>query len=346
MIEINGAYGEGGGQILRTSLTLSALTSHPLQIDHIRANRSKPGLRPQHLAAVKAIATLTNAQLVGASRDSQKLTINPIKIRSGRFQFDINTAGALSLVLQTIYLPLSFADGRSEVKLSGGTHVQWSPIYHYLEQAWLPLISALGYRVKIQLNQAGFYPRGGGRVHLDVRPVEKGLPFICPTRGKLVRVRGISGSANLESHVAKRQKHQAMKKLYAFCQDVKIQTIEMDSPGTGSFILLKAEFDNQAQACYTALGARGKRAEKVADEAVNQLVAFLKTDGTVDQYLADQLLLPLAVIEGRSIFRTSQVTQHLLTNAHIIQQFLPIKISIDGELNQPGQIIVEGMRIA
>ncbi len=338
MIEINGAYGEGGGQILRTSLSLSAITGQPLHIDDIRANRSKPGLRPQHLAAVQAIANITSAEVQGAQRDSQSLTLHPGEVRSGRFQFDIQTAGALSLVLQTVFLPLSFADGSSKVTLTGGTHVPWSPVYHYVAEHWLPVMSDLGFRLKPELRRAGFYPRGGGEVFLTILPVKDLQPYHCTERGDLLRIRGLSGIANLDAHIAKRQKHHSLKRLYPICQDTKIKTVEMPSLGKGSFVLLRAEFSGKARACYTALGAPGKRSERVADEAVDALMAFLKTDGCVDQYLADQLLLPLALLEASSSFRTSQITQHLITNAHVIQKFLPTEILIDGDMDQPGMV--------
>jgi RNA 3'-terminal phosphate cyclase (ATP) len=342
MIEINGAHGEGGGQILRSSLSLAALTNQPLHIHHIRANRSKPGLRPQHLAAVQAVADLTTARVEGAHRDSQELTLIPNAIRSGRFAFDIHTAGSLSLVVQTVFLPLSFAEGTSRVTLTGGTHVRWSPVYHYLEQHWMPMMTDLGYRARVALRQAGFYPGGGGEVRLTVLPHGSLQPYACTEQGNLLRIRGLSGAANLPDHIAKRQKHQALKRLYSLCQDAKINIIQMPAPGKGTFVLLRGEFDNASRACFIALGAPGKRAEKVADEAVDALVAFLNTDGCVDQYLADQLLLPLALIEKPSRFRTSKITRHLLTNAHVIQQFLPVEIRIAGELDQPGLVSLSG----
>jgi RNA 3'-terminal phosphate cyclase (ATP) len=338
MIEIDGAYGEGGGQILRSSLSLSALTGQPVRIHNIRANRSKPGLRPQHLAAVRAIAGITTAEVDGDYRDSQSLTLHPKEVRSGRFQFDIHTAGSLSLVLQTVFLPLSLADGSSEVTLTGGTHVPWSPNYHYLEVHWLPVMDSLGFRLRPEMRTAGFNPRGGGEVMMTILPAKHLLPYHCTDRGDLLRIRGFSGSANLESHIPKRQKHQCLKRLYPICQDTKIKTLDMPSPGKGTFVFLKAEFTGQAHAGFAALGVPGKRAEKVADEAVDALLAFLETDGCVDPYLADQLLLPLAVVNAPSTFRTSRITRHLQTNAHVIQKFLPVSIHIDGELDQPGLV--------
>jgi RNA 3'-phosphate cyclase len=342
MIEINGAHGEGGGQILRSSLTLSALTGEPVHIHHIRANRSKPGLRPQHLAAVKAIAKLTAAAVTGAHLNSGELTLIPGKLSSGRYRFDIPTAGALTLVLQTIFLPLSFAGGTSSITLTGGTHVPWSPIFHYLVYQWLPVMTALGFRAKLTLTQAGFYPRGGGEALVKILPAKEQHPFTCMVRGELSQIRGLSGVSNLKDEIAKRQKHQALSRLYPICQDAKIHTLQMPSIGKGTFILLQAAFADEGSACYTALGAPGKPAEQVADEAVDQLLAFLEQDGCVDHFLADQLLLPLSLIKGISHFRTNAVTQHLLTNAHVIEHFLPGRISIEEGQDGTGTVVVEG----
>lgn len=342
MIEIDGSFGEGGGQILRTSLTLSALTRRPLDIHNIRANRSKPGLRVQHLAAVNAIAKITRAELKGAELNASRLQIFPGKPQGGSYQFNISTAGALTLVLQTIFLPLSVAEKPSSIILTGGTHVSWSPIWDYIRDCWLPLLKSLGFWGEIKLEKGGFYPRGGGKALINIKPAEILKSFNCTDRGELVRIRGSSGIANLEESIAKRQKHQALRRLYNICQDSKLKTVTLPSPGKGTFVILKAEFSKCGCACFSSLGAPGKPAEKVADEAVDELIAFLDTDGCVDQYMADQILLPLSIIPGESVFRTNRITQHLLTNIHVIQQFLPVKINFEGALGSPGLINICG----
>ncbi len=345
MIEIDGSFGEGGGQILRSSLSLAAVMKIPLQIHNIRAKRSQPGLRSQHLAAVKAIAKITQAELHGAEVGSQNVTLIPKHTKGGQYQFEIPTAGALSLVLQTVFLPLSFTESHSALVLTGGTHVPWSPIFHYLSELWLPVMAELGFRMDLVLEKAGFYPPGGGRAAVKVLPTHQLNPFYCKERGDLLRIRGLSGVANLSEEIAKRQKHQALKRLYAVCHDSKIKTLQMPAASKGTFILLKTEFEHCAHACFTALGAPGKPAEQVADEAVDQTLAFLQTQACVDPHLADQLLLPLSIIEGESQFTTSQITQHLLTNAYVLQLFLPVKIKITGELGQPGMVQVEGRAV-
>lgn len=346
MIEIDGTFGEGGGQILRSSLVLSVLTGQPLHIRHIRARRDTPGLRPQHLAAVLAMGKISQANLEGARLTSQELIFNPAKIHPGRYQFDIQTAGALSLVLQTIFMPLSFTTGSSQITLTGGTHVPWSPTFHDLLEAWLPLVTALGFRLHLDLVQAGFYPRGGGKVRLKILPAHNLHPFRCLSRGELIRIQGLSGVANLPDDIAKRQKHQALRRLQELCRETKIKTMRLPSPVKGTFILLRAFFSNCGSACFSALGAPGKPAERVADEAVNQMLMFLKTAGTVDHYLADQLLLPLSVIKGESTYKTNVITEHLLTNAYILRSFLDVDILINGEVNQPGEVRIFGHKLA
>ncbi len=343
MITINGAYGEGGGQILRTSLTLSALTGTPVHIHNIRANRKQPGLRAQHLAAVAAIAKIANARTEGVLPGSTALTLSPSNIRPGRYHFDIGTAGSIALVLQTIFLPLSVCEASSDVTLTGGTHVQWSPSFDFIQAHWLPLMEHLGFRAQSSLHKAGFYPKGGGECGFKILPAKNLQSFICEERGDLIHIQGLSGVANLDDSIAKRQKHQALRRLYPVCKDTKIKTIRLSSPGKGTFLMLKATFTKPGRAfassaCYSSLGELGKPAELVADEAVDQMLEFLNSIGCIDQYLADQLLLPLSFIGGASKFRTNCITQHLLTNAHVIKQFLPIAIHIDSPPQQPGMV--------
>ena len=342
MIDIDGSNGEGGGQILRTSLSLSALTGEPLKIRNIRANRSQPGLRAQHLASVRAIAKITQAKLIGDELNSCEVQIFPQKISGGSYQFDISTAGALTLVLQTIFLPLSLADTPSIVTLTGGTHVRWSPIWDYINECGLLFMREIGFCGEIELKRAGFYPRGGGKAVIRILPMQKLHPINYVDRGDLIRIWGISGVANLDQSIATRQKHQALRRLYDICRDSKIRTIDLPSPSKGTFILLKAEFSKCGYACFSALGAPGKPAESVADEAVEELLGFLQTDGCVDHYMADQILLPLSIIPGKSSYRTNQITRHLLTNIHVIEKFLPAKIILEGELDAPGLVIIHG----
>jgi RNA 3'-terminal phosphate cyclase (ATP) len=346
MIEIDGSLGEGGGQVLRSSLALSVLTHQAVRLRNIRIRRPKPGLAAQHLIAVEAAATICHAEVEGASLGSTRLAFTPGEVRPGTYRFEIPTAGATTLVLQTIFLPLCLAQASSNVAIGGGTHVPWSPCYHYLEQQWLPALKPMGVEARLELEQAGFYPQGGGIIQAVIQPVGKLGALHMTERGALLRMRGISAVANLDADIALRQKLQALRRLEPVCGDTQIETLDLPpapsgtrsgSRTRGTFILLLAQFE-KSQAAYFALGEPGKRAERVADEAVELLLEFLASDGAIDQFLADQLLLPLALGSGASEIRTSKVTQHLLTNAEVIRAFLPVKIIVDGEIGQPATV--------
>jgi RNA 3'-terminal phosphate cyclase (ATP) len=304
---------------------------------NIRRRRAKPGLMAQHLKAVEAARTVGMAQIDGAQMGSQTLTFQPAGIRSGEFYFDIGTAGSTSLVLQTIVPPLGLAGSTSTVTLRGGTHVPQSPCFHFLDLHWLPYMRRIGFQMQFELGAAGFYPRGGGRVGAIVEPSTKLSPLNLTKRGALKKIRGLSAVANLDTSVAERQKRQALGRLGDLSSVTEIEIVTLESPSKGTLLLLLAEFEN-SQCCFFGLGARGKPAELVADEAVGELLDFCATDGTIDHYLADQLMLPLALVPGVSELRTSKVTQHLTTNAEVVRMFLAVKIEIDGEHGQPGLV--------
>lgn len=342
VIEIDGSIGEGGGQVLRSCLALSLVTGKGLRIRNIRSRRSNPGLMPQHLKAVEAAAAVGMARTEGAHLGSRSLIFEPRGIRSGRFEFDIGTAGSTSLVLQTILAPLSFAKEPSSVTVKGGTHVPWSPCFHYLDLHWIRYMRAIGFDLQLEMELAGFYPQGAGIVHAAVRPAARILPLRLIERGVLKRIYGISAVANLDLRIAERQRNQALGRLADRFPRVEINVVEMPSLFRGTMLLLIAEFE-QSQCCYFGLGARGKPAERVADEAVDQLFDFLNTDGAVDERLADQLILPLAFASGVSQLRTSKVTQHLFTNAEVLRTCLSIDIKVDGDAGQPGLVQVNGI---
>jgi len=349
MIEINGSLGEGGGQVLRSALTLSLLTQQPVRLTNIRGRRPKPGLQPQHLTAVKAAAEISSATVTGAALDSQELTFAPADVRAGDYRFDIGTAGSTSLVLQTIYLPLALGPDLSglgdpkglgsEITLIGGTHVPWSPSFHYLDLQWRPYVERLGLRIGLELELAGFYPQGNGQARARIERVERIGGMHLTERGALKGIQGISAVANLDKSIAERQRAQAMRRLQGRHNRIEIELLDLPSRVKGTFLLLLAEFKH-GSACYVGLGAPGKRAEQVADEACLWLERFLATNGALDEYLADQLLLPLAFAEGPSELRTAKVTPHLLTNAEIIRAFGAAEIEIAGEAGKPGLVRV------
>ncbi|MBC8333046.1 MAG: RNA 3'-terminal phosphate cyclase [Anaerolineae bacterium] len=339
MIQIDGSYGEGGGQILRSALTLSLLSGLPLRVINIRAGRSKPGLRPQHLAAVRAAAAISAAQVEGAEIGSMGLKFQPGPVSAGKYYFDVGTAGATTLVLQTIFLPLSFAPNRSVVTITGGTHVPWSPCFHYLDEHWLPFMRQMGFEATLTLERPGFNPQGGGVLRAQIEPVTEISPLSINQRGKLKQIRGLSAVVGLPREIAKRQRLRVVARLGSKFPLNDIRIAEIKAPTKGTFIALMAEFE-RGQACYCALGAPGKRAEAVADEVAEAIESFMQIDGAVDRYLADQLLLPMALARGKSMLRTERVTQHLLTNAWVIEQFSAARIVIQGKLGEAGLVKV------
>ena len=342
ILEIDGNYGEGGGQILRSSLSLSAILQRPIRINSIRAGRKKPGLAPQHLTCVNAVATITDAEVIGGGLGSQTLTFCPQEIRGGNYTFDVAdirpSAGALSLVFQSVALPLSYAKTPSTVTLRGGTHVPWSPTVHYLREIFIPMAGQFGFEGSIRLTQWGWYPRGGGEAIATVQPTADWRGAQLGHRGKLQAIRGISAASNLPAHIIKRQQEQIEKRLARFNSPVNIEQVKGESIGQGTLVFLKAEFEN-TQAGSSALGARGKRAEQVADEACQALEEFLASGAAIDPHLADQLILPIALARGESRFTTSQITRHLTTNIWLVQQFLPVQFEVNGAENEPGEVV-------
>lgn len=339
MIEIDGMMGEGGGQVLRSSLSLSLLTGQPVRLTRIRARRDKPGLGYQHRMAVQAAARVSRAQVEGDRIGSQELYFSPGAVAPGSYHFDIGTAGATSLVLQTMLPPLALASGPSCLHITGGTHVPWSPCYHYLDWHWRVLLARLGMTFELEMTMAGFYPQGGGLVRAVLPGGVRLKGLELSDRGRLLRVRGLSAVANLAEEIGIRQRNRALRQLRELGCHIDIVLEALPAHSRGTVLVLLAEFE-RSQACFFALGARGKRAEQVADEAVGELLTFLATDGAVDRWLADQLLLPLACAGQPSTLRTSEVTTHLLTNADVIRQFLPVEITISGLLGDSATIQV------
>jgi len=346
MIHIDGSQGEGGGQVLRTSLALSILTGRPVRIENIRAGRKKPGLMPQHLKAVEAAAAISKAVVAGAAPSARTLVFEPQGIFPGNFRFDIGTAGSTSLVLQTILVPLSFAGTSSCIVVTGGTHVPWSPSFHYLARHLNPFLRQIGFDMDLHLERAGYYPQGGGCVRAVVRPARALSPLVLTSRGRLVGIRGLSGATNLPGHIIQRQASQVRKRLAEEgCPAVGIEECPIPGKGQGTFLHLLAEFEN-SRCCCDALGARGKPAEKVADEAVDRFLTFFKTDAAIDEYLADQLVLPLSMVKGVSRLRTESITPHLRTNIGVVGEFQVATVHVNGETGKPGEFEITGQKYA
>jgi RNA 3'-terminal phosphate cyclase (ATP) len=337
-IVIDGGYGEGGGQILRTSLSLAVITGKSLKLVNIRGGRKKPGLRPQHLAAVRACASVCGAKLDGAELGARKITFIPGAIAPGSYEFHIGTAGAATLVLQTILPALSMANGESSLLISGGTHVPWSPPYHHVAQVLVPTINQLGFKCEPQIKQWGWYPKGGGVIQAKVQPYSPLGSFNLDQPFELRRVSGISASSRLPEHIRVRQKNQVEARLQkaGIQGEIELMDVNARNPGTLLFLCVQGK---DSLAGFSSLGARGKRAELVADEAADDLFHFLESGAAFDHHLADQLLIYLAGETGKHQFTTSKVTQHLLTSAWVIEKFLPVKFEIEGGLGEPGAVI-------
>ncbi|MEW6486888.1 MAG: RNA 3'-terminal phosphate cyclase [Thermodesulfobacteriota bacterium] len=344
MILVDGAMGEGGGQVLRTSLALSLVTGLPFRIERIRAGRPRPGLAAQHLRSVEAAAAAGGARVEGASKGSAALTFAPRGVSPGDYHFDVGTAGAASLVLQTVALPLALAEGASTVGVTGGTHVPWSPSAHYLERQWAWALEQVGARLEVRLARAGFYPRGGGEITARIEPVRGFRPVRWIEPGRLLGVSGISAVANLDPSIAARQARRARERLAGLGVPVAVDVQSIDAPSPGTFLFLEAAFEH-ARCCATGLGERGKPAERVADEAADEIAAFVGSGAAVDPHLADQLLLPLCLAAGESAFTTARVTRHLTTNAAVVRHFLPgAAVEVEGAEGEPGRVRVVPFR--
>jgi RNA 3'-terminal phosphate cyclase (ATP) len=340
LIPIDGAHGEGGGQILRTALSLAVVTGRGFEVKRIRANRMRPGLRPQHLAAVRAAAMSCGAEVHGAFDGSPDLRFLPGAVSPGEFRFDIGTAGAATLVLQTVVPALAAGTSPSHVEVLGGTHVPRSPSFHFLARHWAPVVARLGLETCLTLERAGFHPRGGGEVRAQVMPRACTTTLDLTRRGSLVALRGVSGAARLRGDVARRQADAARALLWERQRlESEWEVLEVPAASPGSFLQVEAEFQN-GRAAFALLGERGLRAEVLGERAIRRLLRFLDDEeAAVDPWLADQLAVPLAIAGGTGGLSTSEVTSHLETVAGVLRQF-GVSTRVWGRRGGPGGLEV------
>jgi RNA 3'-terminal phosphate cyclase (ATP) len=330
MLTVDGSYGEGGGQIIRTSLALSLVTGKPFRAEHVRANREKPGLRQQHLTAVESAAAIGQAKVEGAAVGSREFTFIPGVVTSGDYTFSVGTAGSATLVLQTVLPPLMIASGLSSLRLEGGTHNVHAPPYEFLEQTFLPLVSRMGPRILIELERYGFYPPGGGRFNVLIEPAAKPRRLELLRRGKIRAQRARALVVNLPTSIAEREL--AIIKEQMGLSDEQLQ-IEMsdNAISRGTAVMIEIESEHLTEV-FTRVGERGVPAEVVAEKAVEEALSYLKTDAPVGEHLADQLLIPLALAGGGS-FATGSFSLHTMTNIEIVKRFLNVEITATQRAN-------------
>lgn len=325
MLQIDGAHGEGGGQILRSSLALSMVTGQPFTINHIRAGRKKPGLMRQHLTAVHAAAQVCNAHLRGDDIGSTELSFTPGSIISGQYTFRIGTAGSTTLVFQTILPALMLADQPSTITLHGGTHNPFAPPYDFLDKVYLPVLDAMGLKVQTTLTQPGFYPAGGGAWQAMIQPVKQLRPLAVTQRGELRSRHAIAYVSNLSPNIAQRELKMVARKLNWSPDELEVRQIT-HAQGPGNVMMLHVSFDH-VNALFTGFGEPGKPSEAVANHALQQYQRYRRTDAPVCEYLADQLLLPMALAGGGS-YVASELSRHATTQIELIRQFMPVPITV------------------
>jgi RNA 3'-terminal phosphate cyclase (ATP) len=346
---IDGSYGEGGGQIVRTALSLSALTGRPFTLERIRARRSNPGLGAQHLAAVRATALVCQAEVEGDEMRSRQLSFTPTTPpEPGEYTLDISdlagigSAGATTLLFQTVFVPLALSPGPSTLHLRGGTHVRWSPPYHYLSHVYLPLVRRIGLEAQVSLDTWGWYPASGGswEAHIPgTARLEALRPLTLLERGALEAVVCVSAASNLPEGIIKRQTETAVQRLKARRIKPEIEETAPPSPGPGTILFLLAEYEHVA-AGFAGFGRLRYPAERVAEDAVDAFEDYHGSHQALDPHLADQVILPLILAPGSSTFTTSAVTQHLLTVAWLVQQFSDRRVEISGEQGEPGTVTI------
>lgn len=332
MILIDGSCLEGGGQIVRTSIALSSITGKPCEIFNIRKGRKNPGLQAQHLKGIEAAAKLCEAELKNAKIGSQTIEFIPKKIKGGYFSIDVGTAGSISLVLQTLVLPAIHAEEEVVLEIIGGTDVPWSPNIEYFQEVFCRNIEKMGIEIESDILKYGFYPKGGGKVKVKIKPCKKLKSLNLTERGNVKRydIRSIVSKFLEKSKVAERQIEGAKKIIPKFdCE--YFEYVDTFSPG--STLHIHAHCDNSVLGS-TALGEKGKPAEKVGEEVAKKLITQINSNACLDEHMADQIL-PYMALTGDSKVSVAEITNHCKTNIWVIEKFLPVKF----EINEKERII-------
>ena len=341
MLQLDGSAGEGGGQILRTALSLSLLTQKPFRIEKIRAGRPRPGLLRQHLTAVMAAAAIGRADVSGAEPGSRELVFQPQRLAGGAYRFSIGTAGSTMLILQTLLPVLAAAEEPSVLELEGGTHNPFAPPFEALAGSFLPLYRKMGADADIVLHRPGFYPAGGGVVTAEIRPCGPLQPLSLLDRGDPLKTTVTAICSRLPEHVGRRELRTAGGVLQ-IPESQQHLVEETRSVGPGNIVLVRVETPHVTE-IFSSCGSRGVSAEKVARRAADQTARYLAADVPVGPHLADQLLLPLALAGGGE-FRTMPPTEHTVTNSRIIEQFLDVTVQIQPESEESENVRISVTR--
>jgi RNA 3'-terminal phosphate cyclase (ATP) len=342
ILTIDGSAGEGGGQVLRSSLALSLVTGRPFVIENIRAQRKKPGLMRQHLTAVNAAAEVSHAEVIGATIGSARLDFRPGKVESGNYSFSMGTAGSTTLVLQTVLPALMLAEGNSNLALKGGTHNPFAPPLDFLTKTYLPLLNRMGPKVKVDpiSIRPGFYPAGGGQFCVAIQPARQLGRLEILECGEIRTRRVTALVANLPKHIGERECRTIAEKT-AWGDDCFMIEMVKHSRGPGNVVMIELESEKLTEV-FTGFGKIGVRAEDVATRVLDDALAYLATGVPVGEHLADQLLLPLGIGAhfgtGGGAFRTMSLSLHATTHIEILHRFLEIDAQV--EQNGPDDVVV------
>jgi len=352
VVELDGSIGEGGGQVLRTAVTLSAIMLKPIRIYNIRAKRSPPGLRPQHLTAVKAVAWLADAEVKGLSVGSSEVFFVPKRLKGGKTTFDAGTAGSTTLILQSLMPAMAFAEERIEAEIRGGTNNPMAPTFEYLSYVLLPVLREMGCNFSLELIRRGFYPRGQGIIRIKSEPVDYLRPIRLTEFSGVEKISGISYSCRLPGHIAERMAKSALKFLNENGYkntDILLEILQPDAPkcsiDPGCGIILFAKTRDGRIISSDSLGRLGVPAEKVGEEAAADLVKQLNAKAPVDKHLGDQLVVWVAIAKGYSEYKVTELTQHALTSIEVCKRLTGAEFVVDGALGEPGIIRCKGISL-
>jgi RNA 3'-terminal phosphate cyclase (ATP) len=324
MQSIDGSFGEGGGQIIRTSLALSLITGTAFRVFNVRARRERPGLQRQHLTAVTAAAAIGTARVEGAHVGSKEFTFEPGAITPGEYKFSIGTAGSTMLVLQAVLPPLLLADAPSLLLFEGGTHNVMAPPFEFIQKSFLPLVNRMGPTVSVELQRYGFYPPGGGRFNVYVEPAAELRRLDLIERGAILSQRARALCVNLPAHIGEREIALASEQLGWTPDQLTLET-STNGISPGNVFTVEIEGESLTEV-FTGIGERGVRAEQIASRAVHEAKRYLDAGVPVGRHLADQLLIPMALARGGS-YMTTTPTPHTTTNIEVIKKFLPVEIT-------------------